>query len=396
MAKNLSLDEAMIGYKGFKAALKKIYMPLKPTKVGFLIYAVCESGSGYMANFITQEATKVRRTMVEIAMSVLEPFLGVFHHVFCDKLYTGVQLARDLLAKKTYITGAVKMTAKALACDLSKDVRKAGIKRAVHIAQMKKTKRGTMYFRQNGNLTYVLWRDSSIVSMLSTRHLAYRRKDEGHRYELLRRFSIDGLQRKMQHTIPAPRQVIAYQKHMGGVDRADQLRAYHTVARKSNIWWRQLLTFLIDVCRVNAWICYRQHRAQEEALDDEMSRDRHSQFVMDIAESLIGGYREEDREYRQHLYRQRQDQRAAPPHDALGHRLQRMVSIEDKEADKAWGRNCMNCDREGRRRPNGKKITTRFGCQVCDVYLCKRNPDPRNPCFLDWHHGVRDVEIPDE
>lgn len=86
-------------------------------------------------------------------MTVMEPFLNVYHHVFCDKLYTGVQLARDLLAKQTYLTGAVKMTAAGLACDLSKDPRKAGDRRAAHLTNMTKTHRGTMYFRQNGRET---------------------------------------------------------------------------------------------------------------------------------------------------------------------------------------------------------------------------------------------------
>ena len=39
---------------------------------------------------------------------------------------------------------------------------------------------------------------------------------------------------------------------MGGVDRSDQLRAYNTVARKSNIWWKQLLYFLVDICGTKA------------------------------------------------------------------------------------------------------------------------------------------------
>ena len=54
--------------------------------------------------------------------------------------------------------------------------------------------------------------------------------------------------------IPAPPQAIDYTRFMGGVDRGDQLRAYHTCSRKSQFWWKKLLYFLVDIARVNAWV----------------------------------------------------------------------------------------------------------------------------------------------
>ena len=40
LGKNLSIDEAMIRYKGFKAFVKKFFMPSKPIRAGFKVYAV--------------------------------------------------------------------------------------------------------------------------------------------------------------------------------------------------------------------------------------------------------------------------------------------------------------------------------------------------------------------
>ena len=105
--------------------------------------------------------------------------------------------------------------------------------------------------------------------------------------------------------VRAPPSAIGYNKHMGGVDRADQLRAYYTAARKSQSWWGQILFFFIDIARVNAWICFkhtltdRNHPA--DLSDDEIERpttsanapmQRHSNFVMDIAIQLIDGFAE--------------------------------------------------------------------------------------------------------
>ena len=40
--KNLTIDEAMIKYRGFKASVKKFFMPLKPIRAGFKVYVLAE------------------------------------------------------------------------------------------------------------------------------------------------------------------------------------------------------------------------------------------------------------------------------------------------------------------------------------------------------------------
>ena len=274
------------------------------------------------------------------------------------------------------------MTRKFLSNDMSSSPRKAGRERASHIKNMMSTQRGTMYFRQKGDLTHCLWRDSRIFSILSTRHQAYRKKPTDH---VLRRFSLDGVERPAQHEVPAPRQLIEYQKHMSGVDRGDQVRSYHTVTRKSNIWWKQLVYFLIDLCRVNAWICFKVHHAIDD--DGETPNPRHTKFIMDIAEGLIDGFTEADAQYGE-LRIRRQNLAALPVGTPVSHRLERL---------EGWGKKCAACDRAGRRRPvkpgqqQAKKITSRFGCMTCGVHLCKINPDPEHPCFQEWHPEGRIV-----
>ncbi len=89
---------------------------------------------------------------------------------------------------------------------------------------------------------------------------------------------------------------------MGGVDRGDQLRSYHTVTRKSNIWWKQLVYFLIDLCILNAWIC--------------------TQFVTDNTEALIDGSTEADAQYGD--LRIRWQNLAFPVGTPVSHRLERL------------------------------------------------------------------------
>lgn len=44
-SRQLSIDESMVKFKG-RSSMKQ-YMPLKPIKRGFKVWAMCDSGSGY-------------------------------------------------------------------------------------------------------------------------------------------------------------------------------------------------------------------------------------------------------------------------------------------------------------------------------------------------------------
>ena len=348
LKRNLAVDEAMIGYKGTKAALRRVFMPLKPTRVGFKIFALCESQSGYMANFRYQKAG--HESMTDVVLKLIDPFEGKFHHVFTDKLYTSVDLAHKLRAKKVYLTGAIKTTAKFLPKDLIKDKENPDNKR---LKDLNKCPRGTWYVRSKGSMTYCIWKDSKVLSVLSTAHNAYRNRDTD---IVTRRFSKDGIESSRKHDIPCPPQAIAYQENYGGVDKADQLRSYFTMARKSQVWYMQVLFFLVDVSQVNAFICYSQ---QTEG------NANHPRFVMDIAEQLIQGYTEPNR-------RVRQDTRASviPP------RAVRHVLINTKKA-----KACVGCKEQGLKSKNNtgkRERRTVYACGACNRSYC-------HACFL-WYH----------
>ena len=125
VGRQLAIDEAMVQYSGFKAKVRKFVMPLKPIRAGFKIYAIADSATGYIYNFIVHPYKGGKPAkMTDIAMEVVEPHLGKYHHIFTDKLYTSVELARRLLSKKTYLTGAVKSTSKGLPTDFSSSQQK--------------------------------------------------------------------------------------------------------------------------------------------------------------------------------------------------------------------------------------------------------------------------------
>ena len=93
-----------------------------------------------------------------------------------------------------------------------------------------------MYARQKGQMTMVLWRDTKVVSLLSTCHQGYRDRATDF---ISRNIKERGNKTTNQRDIPAPPNTMDYTKYMGGVDRADQLRAYHSCSRQSMAWWKK-------------------------------------------------------------------------------------------------------------------------------------------------------------
>ncbi len=80
----LAINEAMIRYRGFKASVRKFFMPLKPIRAGFKIYALAESSTGYFLNFMIHAHGEQPAKMTDIAMSVAKHHLNVYHHIFTD------------------------------------------------------------------------------------------------------------------------------------------------------------------------------------------------------------------------------------------------------------------------------------------------------------------------
>ncbi len=190
--RELAVDEAMVRYKGFRGSVQKFFMPCKPIRAGYKIYLIAKSATGYILKFIVHGmgTHKLQEIVLELCG---EERLGKYHHVFTDKLYTSVALARSLFSKKTYFTGSVKKNGK----DLPADFKQPGF-----LENLKKTQRGTFYARQFGQLTCTVWNDSSIVETLSSYYDGFRNKAKDF---VDRHYSADGqTARKHQVSVLQP------------------------------------------------------------------------------------------------------------------------------------------------------------------------------------------------
>ena len=216
---NLSVDEAMVKFKG-QLSMKQ-YMPMKPIKRGIKVWECADSSNGYVCNLQVYTGKQDGGTTehglgYRVVRDLTRPFLGKYHHVFCDNFFTSISLACDLLRDKTYLCGTIRSNRRGFPKSLQPQK-----------AEVKALQKGESIFRRRGNLVATVWKDTKLVSFLSTQS-----NPVGD--ETVNRKQRDGSIIQVP-TVPV---AVSYNKNMGGVDLNDQLRQYYAVGRKSRKRWR--------------------------------------------------------------------------------------------------------------------------------------------------------------
>ena len=328
--RELAVDEAMIGFKG-RLSFKQ-YMPAKPTKWGIKSWALCDSSTAYCLNFQVYTGRAARANQehglgYRVVMDMIQPYLGLHHHLYFDRFFTSPALVENLETQATYCCATVQLN-------------RVGIPAACK--KLKLRNRGDVVFQQKGNEVLSVWKDKRQVSILSTN--ANAQMDDG-----------------------KPQAVHQYNRHMGGVDKQDQLRSYYKVARPSKKWWRYLFWFMLDTTIVNAWILFQQtpgnmRPRRRKGYD-------HLQFRVDLAEQLRAGFT--SRKHRKGR-KSRTLQAVNVADNVVNHRP---VVIETARGKAV----CRKCSREGRKTAGGYQVTTSAKCNICDIPLCKVG------CFQQYH-----------
>lgn len=203
--KDLSVDEAMVKYKG-RSSLKQ-YMPKKPTKRGFKIWMIADADTGYVLKFNVYEGKM--RNMTEkglganVVMQLTENLHHRYHHIYFDNFFTGVDLMLNLLRQGTYSCGTMRSDRKGFPHSLKPTV-KSGFKN-----------RGDHKVVTCGNLSITVWQDSKPLCCCSTNS----------------DLTVTSVNRKQKdgsiETFRCPNPIALYNSKMGGVDRNDQLRGYY-------------------------------------------------------------------------------------------------------------------------------------------------------------------------
>jgi len=229
----------MIAFKGRNSM--KQYIQNKPIKRGFKVWALC-SFNGYVfrleiytgANDGNEEGNLGTRVVLKLIQNL--EHRG--HIVFCDRFFTSIQIAKNLLDLGTFMIGTVKR----------------GSKFFPSLGPVKS--RGDYVWKMLSNgLLAGLWKDNKEVPFVSTAAPPILTP-------------MPTCNRRINHhivEIPIPPAIKMYNQAKSGVDVADQRRSYCQIRYKQlRRWWISIFLFLLDTMIENARFLFNFGKPKKE------------------------------------------------------------------------------------------------------------------------------------
>jgi len=112
---NLAIDESMLRFRG--RFVGKQYMPKKPVKWGIKAFSLADSRNGYMLNTLVYTGAETLDCAspsyaslpqpARVVMYLMRKYLYKGYHLFTDRYYTSIPLAKALHHAQTALTGTV-------------------------------------------------------------------------------------------------------------------------------------------------------------------------------------------------------------------------------------------------------------------------------------------------
>ena len=249
--KQLSLDEATCAFKGRVSF--RTYNPNKPNKWGIKIFEVCDAATGYCLSF--DIATGESRTVYNIVLDLMQNYLGKGHELYVDRYYTSIPLFRELYAKQTLAVGTCQ-------------INRRGMPKTF---LMQNISRGAVVACRQGPILALRWRDKRDVIVLSTKHTPAMT-------------TVSIRTRGGRVSKEKPMAVDDYNRHMGGVDKSDQMLDYYPFTRKTVKWWKKVYFHLPSLALVNAHKVYVLQNIEPSNQSMPLST-----FLMAVVRDLVSG-----------------------------------------------------------------------------------------------------------
>ena len=341
----LSVDERMIKHKG--RAVFKQYLPKKPVKWGFKVFAVCDADTGMLCKFEIYTgqagANDCDGLTHAVVLRLTEHLAGAGRILFTDNFYTSPALAESLLERGSHLVGTVRTNRRGYPMQLKTDLKNFE----------KHAERGETRYVREGNILVQQWKDRRVVSMLSTVH-----RGDSH-VMVTRHTKVNG--QHVELNIRQPTCVRDYNKNMGGVDTFDQRAAAYRTLRRTNKYWKSIFLDIIDIVAVNSFLLFQLFRQQNPGVIERPRQYRrrhfHSNLIRQLAKIDVNAPPPKRR------YRPSTGQQPPAAHLHLpGHRVQK--------------RNCVYCwDTD-----HVQRKCVSF-CRTCEVHLHTSGRD----CFANYH-----------
>ncbi len=243
-AKQLSIDEALVGFKG-RLSYKQ-YIPSKRRRFGIKLYELTTL-TGYILDIIlyTGKGTVTAGTKghaYAVVQQLMKDYYGKGHALYLENYYCSIPLAEYLLRRGVQMTGTIRSNRQGIP-DIFKKV---------------KLEKGESFFVRKGNILLQKYFEKREIMMISTRY-------NGEYAEVNPKFG---------RNIVKPKAIAEYNTFMGGIDKADQMISYYSSPRKTMRWQLKVFFHIVDLCLWNANYLYNFEKPKKEKLTYLDFRDR--------------------------------------------------------------------------------------------------------------------------
>lgn len=331
----ISIDESMIKFKG-RSSLKQ-YMPKKPIKRGYKVWALADS-EGYLYNFdIYTGKTKdyVEHGLGEkVVLRLMEGLEYKQHLLFFDNYFTTYNLMKTLKEKGINACGTVM----------------ANRKNLPKLKEDKYLKQGEYdYNISSDGISIVKWKDKRTVHLLSNFH-------DPKAINAVERRNKDG----SSNQVPCPNALTEYNNNMNCVDRFDQLKSTYEIDRKSKKWWMRIFWYFMDCAVVNSYVLYKLKKLPPITLKE---------FRRKVIDGLLAEKLVEIKSKREiHGEPIQKKSRKVP--------LEVRLTSSSHQPIRSTRRRCALCSTKA------NPMRSDWACGVCEVALCLgKNKD----CFQRYH-----------
>ncbi|XP_033730162.1 piggyBac transposable element-derived protein 4-like isoform X1 [Pecten maximus] len=164
--RQIAVDERMVASRHRFSGIRQ-FIKDKPVMFGLKLWILADTQTGYTYNFYvylgkkrSEIIDKGKGLAYNVVFKLISPLLNQGYHLFVDNFYTSLNLIKDLLAKSTYLIGAVHKNSTAMPLCFKTSVDQ----------WEKATSRGDFrWHRQDGYVT-VQWKDCRTVTIVSPIH----------------------------------------------------------------------------------------------------------------------------------------------------------------------------------------------------------------------------------
>lgn len=251
---NLSIDEMIVRYYGHHPL--KQFIRAKPIRFGYKLWAMC-GNDGYCFNFsLYCGKDQADISMDSLGTRVVTKMLAVVEdpkscYVYFDNFFTSLTLLCRLKDLGFRATGTIREN-RTQKCPLKST------------KELEKNGRGSYdyQFDQKNKIFAVKWNDNKCVTLATN-------FDAIEPIALAPRWSKE---KKERVALPQPRLIYNYNHYMGGVDQHDWLLEKHNISVRGKKWYWSLVTRIIDMAVVNAFLLYRKIHGKKSISIKEFRR----------------------------------------------------------------------------------------------------------------------------